>query len=83
MRIADSEIGSLVTVTLRKTTDMGSTSFTLFVPRVNLGPNNLSPIHTFGLTTLNRFSVVPALNQGQLQIYTITELDGTAEFIPF
>jgi hypothetical protein len=36
-RITDTEIGSLVTVTLNGTVDKGSTSFTLLVPRVNVG----------------------------------------------
>jgi hypothetical protein len=85
MRIVDTEIGTLVTVTLSQTVDNGSTSFTLFVPRANvgLGQSNQSSIRTFGVTTLHRFSPVPAFNQGQSEIYTVTELDGTAEFIAF
>jgi hypothetical protein len=57
--------------------------FHVLVRRVSPGPNNLAPIQTFGVTTLNRFSVIPVLNQGQMQIYSVTGFEGTAEFIPF
>jgi hypothetical protein len=83
IRTVATEIGTLVTVTLRMTTDSGSTSFTLLVPRVNLGSSHQAPIHTEGITTLHRFSVVPAFNQGQTELYTVTPLTGTASFIDF
>jgi hypothetical protein len=83
LRIIDSEIGKLVTGTTRKTIDTGSTTFTLVVPVINLGPSRTSPIMTFGITTLHRFSPVPALNQGQVEIYSVVELQGTAEFVTF
>lgn len=83
IRTVATEIGTLVTVTIRMTIDSGSTSFTLFVPRVNLGSSNQAPIHTEGITTLHRFSVVPVFNQGQTELYTVTPLAGTASFVNF
>jgi hypothetical protein len=84
IRSVDTEIGTLVTVTIRMTVDAGSTSFTLLVPTVNLaGPNSPAHIKTEGITTIHSFSLVPNLNRGQTEIYTVTPLSGTAEFIPF
>jgi hypothetical protein len=84
IRIVVSEIGTLVTVTIRSTVDSGSTSFTLLVPTVNLpGPNSHAHITTEGITTLHRFSINPKLNQGQTELYIVTQLTGTAEAIPF
>src|SRR5436853_7639761 len=67
IRSVPTEIGALVTVTIRKTVDSGSTSFSLMVPTVNLGASNQSHIRTFGITTIHKFSIVPALNQVQTE----------------
>jgi len=83
IRTATSEIGTLVTVTIRKTVDSGSTSFTLLVPTVNLEQTNQATISTVGITTLHRFSLVPSFNRGQTELYTVTALTGTAEAINF
>jgi hypothetical protein len=79
----DTEIGTLVTVTIFKTIDSGSTSFTLIVPRVNLDQATSVPIFTEGITTLHRFSIVPALNHGQTELYTVVHLTGTASSVEF
>jgi hypothetical protein len=82
IRTVATEIGTLVTVTIQITVDSGSTSFTLLVPTVNLGKNHQAVhITTHGVTTLHKFSIVPALNQGQTELYTVTKLTGTAEFV--
>jgi hypothetical protein len=60
LRIVDCDLGNLVSVTLRKTTDAGSTTFSLFVPDVNLGPTNQTTIETYGVKTLHQFSAIPA-----------------------
>ena len=83
IRTVITEIGILVTVTIRMTIDNGSTTFTLLVPTVNLGPSNNAFIDTEGITTIHRFSTVPAFNQGQTELYTVTRLTGTASFVPF
>jgi hypothetical protein len=81
IRTLDSEVGTLVTVTIRLTTDFGSTSFTLMVPQVNLDQSSESQITTFGITTLHRFSIAPQLDRGQTEHYTVAELSGTAAFV--
>ena len=84
IRTLPSEIGALVTVTLRLTVDSGSTTFTLLVPTVNLtGPFNHVQIHTVGITTVHRFSLVPQLNHGQTELYSVVPLQGSAALIPF
>ncbi|MEH2280527.1 MAG: hypothetical protein V7K90_04155 [Nostoc sp.] len=83
IRSVETEIGTLVTVTIRKTVDTGNTSFTLLLPRINLGNSNSAPLETKGITTTNRFSAIPKFNQGQRQTYTTIHLTGTAEAVAF
>ena len=83
IRTATTEIGMLVTVTLHRSIDRGSTTFTLLVPTVNLGLSQQAPITTLGVTTIHRFSPVPAFNQGQTELYRVTPLAGTASFVKF
>jgi len=83
IRTVDTGIGTLVTVTIRMTVDTGSTSFSLMVPTVNLGASSQAHINTFGVTTTHKFSLVPAFNQGQTELYTVTALSGTASFVVF
>ena len=83
IRTVASEIATLVTVTIRMTIDSGSTSFTLLVPTVHLSATNHATLHTEGITTIHRFSILPAFNQGQTELYTVTPLPGTASFVNF
>jgi hypothetical protein len=84
IRTAESEIGTLVTVSLRRTVDTGNTTFTLIVPTVNLAQGNHHlTIHTRGITTVHRYSPVPAFNQGQAETYSFAALTGTASFVFF
>ncbi|BBD65945.1 hypothetical protein NIES4072_03760 [Nostoc commune NIES-4072] len=83
IRTVDTEIGTLVTVTIKKTIDTGNTTFTLLIPRVNLGNNIEAKVETKGITTTNRFSVIPQFNQGQKQTYTTINLRGTAQSVAF
>jgi hypothetical protein len=53
------------------------------VPNVNLPASHTAAIETFGVTTFHRFSIVPALNLGQTETYTVTPLCGTASFVLF
>lgn len=83
IRIVDSDLGKLVSITLRTTVDMGSTSFSLFIPRMQIFEGTTAAMQTHGVTTLHRFSIVPQLNLGQLDTYTPTPLHGTAQFVLF
>jgi len=55
----------------------------MLVPRVNLDSGERLPITTDGITALHRFSVIPALNHGQLDHYTVHPLSGTAGHVVF
>lgn len=76
-------IGTLVTVTIRRTVDAGSTTFTLLLPAVRLREGSPAQVHTYGITTVHKFSVIPAMNLGQTETYTTTELAGTANMVMF
>ena len=78
-----SPLGTLVTVVIFRTIDTGSTTFTLLVPRVNLNAGEQIQIATDGITTIHRFFVNPRLLHGQLDLYTVTPLRGTASHVVF
>lgn len=78
------EAGTLVSVTIRKTVDTGSTSFSVLIPRTNIEPVGATiHVRTIGVTAIHRFSVVPAFNRGQLDTYATVALHGTAETVEF
>lgn len=83
IRTLETEIGTLVSVTLRRTIDSGSTSFSVLIPTVNLERGHSAPLSTEGITTLHRFSMIPAFNKGQTELYSSTALKGTAQFVVF
>ena len=83
IRQEKSEIGTLVTVILRRTVDAGSTTFTLLVPTVRMKESSPAEVHTYGITTVHKFSVIPAMNMGQIETYRSTELSGTANLVMF
>ena len=84
IRQTETDIGTLVSVTVRMTVDTGSTEFSLLVPAVNLtDPSSPAIIHTYGITTVHRFSTVAAANHGQVENYTTTELSGNASLVFF
>ena len=75
-------LGTLASVTLSLTPDSGSTTFTLFLPRVNL-PNPPAlpasvPVTTEGVTTQHHFSIAPQFQHGQQDFYAVTTLHGMA-----
>jgi hypothetical protein len=73
------DVGTLVSVTIRRTIDSGSTSFTLVVPPVVLdSPDATASVELLGITTAHRFSVVPRFRRGQLAGYSEVTLTGTA-----
>ena len=83
IRVVECDVGNLVSVSLSRTVDSGSTSFSLLVPRVVLSDTAPQHLHTHGITTVHRFSIVPALNVGQDDSYTVTALHGTAHAVVF
>jgi hypothetical protein len=84
IRKVECDLATVVSVTIVRTIDAGSTSFSLLVPRVNLpAPFSNLAIRTDGVTTHHLFSIIPALNQGQRDFYQVTALHGTASNVVF
>ena len=83
LRRASTELGEEVTVTINQTPDLGSTTFTLLVPRVLLDINESIPIETISITTIHNFSIAPSLNHGVLDTYSVAHLHGSASLRTF
>ena len=83
IRTVESDVGTLVSVSIVRTIDSGSTTFSALIPRVNLNQGEVGHIRSEGILTIHRFSIVPALNHGQLDTYSVTALHGTAQRVAF
>ena len=81
IRSVETEIGTLVSVTIRMTVDTGGTTFSVLLPHVNIPGEQSVSIQTFGITTLHKFSILPV--NGQRDFYTTTRLNGTASRVFF
>jgi hypothetical protein len=77
-------IGTLVTVMLHIMPDVGTTTFSVLIPGVNL--QDKAPhanIHTEGVTTIHRAGFAPQGDLGQIDSYTVRALHGTASAVMF
>ena len=83
IRRVECDLGTVVSVTIVRTIDAGSTSFSLLVPRVNVAAFSSVTIRTDGVTTHHAFSIIPAFNHGQRDFYQVTPLHGTASNVVF
>ena len=83
IRIMDCDLGTLVSVTIRMTIDMGSTTLSLLIPHTQITPGTSTAVHTYCVTTLHSLSIAPQLSRGQLDTYSMTELHGTAQFVVY
>jgi hypothetical protein len=83
IQTVETPLGTVVSVPIFVTVDSGSTSFSVLIPRVNMSPGEHVAIRTEAITTTHRFSLVPALDHGQLDGYTVTALHGTADIVDF
>jgi hypothetical protein len=81
IRIEQSELGILVSVTIVKTIDTGSTSLTLLLPHVNLAGSTQQPIHTVAIITRHLFGVLP--RTGAQELYKVEHLSGMARLVEF
>lgn len=81
IRVEQTELGTLVTITLEPDADAGALLFTLVVPRAVLSaPRVEQALSTVGIFTRSRLS--PRLNvSAQLQTYDVVQLSGNASFI--
>ena len=83
IRTVGCDLGVVVSVTIQLTIDSGSTSFSVLIPRINLNSGEIAHVRTDGILTIHRFSIIPALNHGQLDLYSVTPLRGTAQQVAF
>lgn len=75
------DLGTLVSVTLHMTVDVGSTTFSLFIPRMEIAQGTSATVRTYGVTTMHSMPFAPPAARGQLDTYTVKDLHGTAEFV--
>ena len=84
IRSLETEIGTLVTVTLEVIPDLHTLTVSLLVPQINLNEGNESPLSTPAILTTHRTSIGgPGLVEGQLQTYEVVALEGTASLVAF
>ena len=83
IQTVDTGIGTLVTVLIALRPDVSSTTFTLVLPHVNLGPGNQAAIETIGITTVHDQPFVRTPPPGQTEHYGVTSLTGTAQLVAF
>jgi len=62
--------------------DVGSTTFTLFIPKIALELNQHVHIQTIGITAIHKMPFAPIIH-GQLDSYSVVKLQGTASSQPF
>lgn len=77
------DIGTIVSVTLSTTVDVGSTTFSVFIPDVIVSaPSGSTPVRTEGITTIHRMPLGPP-GPGQREVYSVVRLGGTAHHLNF
>jgi hypothetical protein len=83
IQVTKSNIGELVTVTIRKSVDANFTTFTVLLPEINVdGPE--TAFSTIGIETVHRGLVVaPTLVKGPRETYKVHPLQGTARSVDF
>ena len=79
--VVDTDVGTLVSVTILLEIDTGSTSFTVLIPKVGLGASTSEPITTDGITTVHKRRIPGPTPQGQDDLYTVHPMKGTAKFV--
>ena len=83
IRQVETELGTLVTITLEPDADAGALLFTVLIPRARVdGPERKVFIETQGLVTRSRFPRGPAADV-QLQTYLSLPLSGWATSLDF
>lgn len=82
IRSQQSEIGTLVTVTLETIPDARTTLLTILLPTINLDEATEQPFTTVGIITTEQSSIAgPQLVSGAVQDYQIMQFEGTAQFV--
>jgi hypothetical protein len=76
------DIGTIVSVTLTITVDVGSTTFSVFIPHVLVSAGQSNPVTTEAVTTIHKMPFGPQL-PGQRELYRVTRLTGIARQVFF
>ncbi len=78
----ESDIGTLVTVTLEVIPDDKRSLFTLLIPTINVTGTNEVPFETLAIYTTVRNSIIgPNGVSGAVESYQCVQLEGTAQFV--
>ena len=79
VEVVQTAAGQLVSVVIVRTVDVGDTTFSFLIPRVNLEDAQKSaPVRTLGITAIHRTVLAPGLGHGQTDSYSVLQLVGTA-----
>ena len=81
VRVTDTEIGTLVSVTIQPAVDTGSTSYSVLIPVINLA-DRATPerFHTVGARTVHKTALLLPTT-GPRETYHIDHLEGTARAV--
>lgn len=83
IRTQETEIGTIVTVTLESVPDFRVTSLTLLVPAINLD-GSAKEFNTIAIRTTSKTTIAgPRLVKGAIQSYEVIELKGIANSVVF
>lgn len=78
------EIGTLLTVTLKSTPDSRTVFFTIILPQVNVAEGTPVKVDVKAIETTSRTSIGgPNLVKGQVQTYKVYTLKGTGQSVLF
>jgi len=80
LALEETGLGTVVTVVLETVPDLGTTSFSLLVPPVNLANATYAGVVTFGVTAVSRTTLAGPVS-GQSTTYQVTHLQGTARTV--
>lgn len=81
IRLLDTEVGQLITVTLEAIPDLRTVTFSLILPTVTIMPQSTGTrIRVPGITTTAP-TTIAGPPPGPQQLYSIVRLRGTAQFI--
>ncbi len=85
IRAKQTEIGTLLSVTLKSVPDLRTVVFTIILPQVNIGDNHAAvAVNVKAIETTSKTSIGgPNLVKGQVQTYKLYTLKGTAQSVLF
>lgn len=82
IRTAGTEIGTLVTVTIKFTVDAGSTSFSVLIPAITLSNTQAEEVFkTVGVLTIHKTTPLVLPPTGARETYEVCELHGSASAV--